>query len=113
MATRTEPIAAASFISVSPLRGFRRRHGFFGVTRSGVAQICAGRAPGTFGGDQLLEPSHLAVARFEPMALHLERVRVQPFGRAGEDVAEPFPALLYPPPPALEQAPPRLLVGPG
>src|SRR5215472_7554314 len=107
MATRTEPIAAASFL-MSPLRGVRMRHGLVGG-----ADIYAGRAPGPFGGDQLFEPTDLALTRLEPVALQLERVGVEPLGRAGQDVAQALPALLDPPAPALEDAKAGLLVGPG
>src|SRR5439155_12405326 len=68
---------------------------------------------GAFVRDELLQPPNLALAGVEAVALQFQRVRVEAFGGPGEDLAQSFPALLDPAPPAFEDAQPRRLVGAG
>src|SRR5439155_13466828 len=68
---------------------------------------------GAFVRDELLKPPHLALAGVEAVALQFQGVRVEAFGGAGEDLAQPLPSFLDPPPPAFEDAQPGRLVGAG
>src|ERR1044072_5899710 len=85
-----------------PLRGVRRRAGWFDFWAP-----CGGSAGGPAGAlarDELLQPTDLALTCLKAVLLMFHRVRVEPFRRAGQHVAQTLPALLDPAPPALENA---------
>jgi hypothetical protein len=60
--------------------------------------------PVPFGGDELLEPSHLALHGFKTVALKLEGVAVEPLAGSTQRRGDVFLTLLEPATPALEDA---------
>src|SRR2546423_15441578 len=100
MATRTEPIASASF--------------FITAAQAGPgAESCwvAGLAAGALGGDELLQPADLAFTRVQSVSLQLEGVRVEPLGGPRQRLAQPLPTLLDLAAAALQDPQPGVLVG--
>src|SRR5262245_51795589 len=124
-ATRTEPIASASFIHhgrsgvsgsgilrIAPVgspssrrpgsAGLPRRAG--GVRRRAGRLTVTGLAAGALGRNELLQPTDFALASVQPMSLQFERVCVEPFGGAADGLAHAFPPLLDAAPTTLEDA---------
>src|SRR4051794_4973490 len=101
IATRTEPIAV--FSSLVETKG-----NCSDVLRR-PARSRRDAVP--FGGDQLVEPSHLALHRLEPMLLELHRVAVELLPGATERARDLLSSFLEPGAPALEDLQPDVGVG--
>ena len=79
-----------------------------GERGSGAAACAVLAADRALGLDQLGEPANLALHRLEAVAVHLDRVAVDPLTSAPHGAAEALALLLEPDAPTLEDAHPRL-----